>query len=270
MLDQLSKNITRCGLSNSTLNYLRVSMWEVGGTQLCLGWPCLVLSAARHLAALGCGEAVGQALQEGSCSWAAESRGAVGLPEPTGSQHGLGQCSTDGCPTEGLLLRLGASQSNPVSVCSLQLCVILEPMQELMSRHKTYSLSPRDCLKTCLFQKWQRMVAPPGESHAACCAAHGPPVLPAQALPLSQPSASPRACPWPHLVRLGVASQAAACFSAGLPSLWGRAGLQAASAPCSGAASRLWKAKQGWKSSLHPLLSPALGKGVKLRRGGGW
>lgn len=26
MLDQLSKNITRCGLSNSTLNYLRVSV----------------------------------------------------------------------------------------------------------------------------------------------------------------------------------------------------------------------------------------------------
>lgn len=45
-----------------------------------------------------------------------------------------------------------------------QLCVILEPMQELMSRHKTYSLSPRDCLKTCLFQKWQRMVAPPGQT----------------------------------------------------------------------------------------------------------
>lgn len=45
----------------------------------------------------------------------------------------------------------------------LQLCVILEPMQELMSRHKAYSLSPRDCLKTTLFQKWQRMVAPPGK-----------------------------------------------------------------------------------------------------------
>nr|XP_027795320.1 LIM domain-binding protein 2 [Marmota flaviventris] len=45
----------------------------------------------------------------------------------------------------------------------LRLCVILEPMQELMSRHKTYNLSPRDCLKTCLFQKWQRMVAPPAE-----------------------------------------------------------------------------------------------------------
>ncbi|KAK1804330.1 hypothetical protein P4O66_020348, partial [Electrophorus voltai] len=48
----------------------------------------------------------------------------------------------------------------------LRLCVILEPMQELMSRHKTYSLSPRDCLKTCLFQKWQRMVAPPGKPPA--------------------------------------------------------------------------------------------------------
>ncbi|XP_075922392.1 LIM domain-binding protein 2-like isoform X14 [Petromyzon marinus] len=45
----------------------------------------------------------------------------------------------------------------------LRLCVILEPMQELMSRHKTYNISPRDCLKTCLFQKWQRMVAPPAE-----------------------------------------------------------------------------------------------------------
>ena len=36
-------------------------------------------------------------------------------------------------------------------------------MQELMSRHKAYGLNPRDCLKTTLFQKWQRMVAPPGE-----------------------------------------------------------------------------------------------------------
>lgn len=47
----------------------------------------------------------------------------------------------------------------------LRLCVILEPMQELMSRHKAYALSPRDCLKTTLFQKWQRMVAPPGATH---------------------------------------------------------------------------------------------------------
>ncbi|CAM4495242.1 LIM domain-binding protein 2b isoform X1 [Siphateles boraxobius] len=43
----------------------------------------------------------------------------------------------------------------------LRLCVILEPMQELMSRHKTYGLSPRDCLKTCLFHQWQRMTTPP-------------------------------------------------------------------------------------------------------------
>ncbi|KAL5022353.1 hypothetical protein ScPMuIL_001508 [Solemya velum] len=45
----------------------------------------------------------------------------------------------------------------------LRLCVILEPMQELMSRHKAYGLNPRDCLKTTLFQKWQRMVAPPNK-----------------------------------------------------------------------------------------------------------
>ena len=32
-----------------------------------------------------------------------------------------------------------------------------------MSRHKAYGLNPRDCLKTTLFQKWQRMVAPPGK-----------------------------------------------------------------------------------------------------------
>ena len=37
-------------------------------------------------------------------------------------------------------------------------------MQELMSRHKAYALNPRDCLKTTLFQKWQKMVAPPGKT----------------------------------------------------------------------------------------------------------
>lgn len=46
----------------------------------------------------------------------------------------------------------------------LRLCVILEPMQELMSRHKAYALNPRDCLKTTLFQKWQRMVATPDQN----------------------------------------------------------------------------------------------------------
>ncbi|CAH2101507.1 unnamed protein product [Euphydryas editha] len=40
-------------------------------------------------------------------------------------------------------------------------------MQELMSRHKAYALSPRDCLKTTLFQKWQRMVAPPESQRPA-------------------------------------------------------------------------------------------------------
>ena len=29
-------------------------------------------------------------------------------------------------------------------------------MQELMSRHKTTSFSPRDCLKTILHQRWSK------------------------------------------------------------------------------------------------------------------
>lgn len=37
-------------------------------------------------------------------------------------------------------------------------------MQELMSKHKAHHLAPRDCLKTTLFHKWQRMIAPtPGK-----------------------------------------------------------------------------------------------------------
>ena len=43
-----------------------------------------------------------------------------------------------------------------------------------MSRHKAYGLSPRDCLKTTLFQKWQRMVAPPGELTRSNGADHEP------------------------------------------------------------------------------------------------
>lgn len=41
-----------------------------------------------------------------------------------------------------------------------------------MSRHKAYALSPRDCLKTTLFQKWQRMVAPPGKRGRRTVALH--------------------------------------------------------------------------------------------------
>lgn len=38
----------------------------------------------------------------------------------------------------------------------LKYCAILEPMQELMSRSKTYGLTPRDSLKTVVQTKWQR------------------------------------------------------------------------------------------------------------------
>ncbi|XP_041048640.1 LIM domain-binding protein 2 isoform X4 [Carcharodon carcharias] len=98
VLEQLSKNITRMGLTNFTLNYLR-----------------------HHY----CNQWVSQ--------W------------------------------EFPYLRCLEKEEEDLQRDARQLCVILEPMQELMSRHKTYNISPRDCLKTCLFQKWQRMVAPPAE-----------------------------------------------------------------------------------------------------------
>lgn len=41
-----------------------------------------------------------------------------------------------------------------------------------MSRHKAYALSPRDCLKTTLFQKWQRIIAPPGKRGRRTVALH--------------------------------------------------------------------------------------------------
>jgi hypothetical protein len=36
----------------------------------------------------------------------------------------------------------------------LRLCVILEPMQHLMSQHKQYNVPPRECLKQTLFQRF--------------------------------------------------------------------------------------------------------------------
>ena len=39
----------------------------------------------------------------------------------------------------------------------LRLCAILDPMQEIMSRSKSYGLSPRESLKSVLHNKWQRI-----------------------------------------------------------------------------------------------------------------
>ena len=101
MVESLSKNVTRQGLTSTTLNYLRVS-----------------------------------------------------------SQFDY----IDASRTRNYIQSYKIKISNLFqSFLLLQLCVILEPMQELMSRHKAYALSPRDCLKTTLFQKWQKMVAPPGK-----------------------------------------------------------------------------------------------------------
>lgn len=115
MLDQLSKNITRCGLSNSTLNYLRVSMWEERWVQLC-SWGSgawVAKSCALRCLTPGCpgvqggsGTGSARAVLQMGCR---ERCRAVGLPEPVGSQHGVDQCKADGCPAEGLLLQPGAS-----------------------------------------------------------------------------------------------------------------------------------------------------------------
>lgn len=40
----------------------------------------------------------------------------------------------------------------------LRLCLILEPMQELMASHKKFGLDPRDSLKQTLYAKWQKTV----------------------------------------------------------------------------------------------------------------
>ncbi|VDO05530.1 unnamed protein product [Rodentolepis nana] len=43
----------------------------------------------------------------------------------------------------------------------LRLCVILEPMQELMSRQKFQNISPRDCLRNIVMNRWKRMTTIP-------------------------------------------------------------------------------------------------------------
>lgn len=46
----------------------------------------------------------------------------------------------------------------------LRLCVLLEPMQMIMSRHKEMEgSSPRDCLKNVLYTKWKTNVCSPQE-----------------------------------------------------------------------------------------------------------
>lgn len=43
----------------------------------------------------------------------------------------------------------------------LRLCNIMEPMTELFTFHKTFRMEPRECLKNCLYQKWNKIMNPP-------------------------------------------------------------------------------------------------------------
>ena len=45
----------------------------------------------------------------------------------------------------------------------LRLCVILEPMQELMSRQKFQNIPPRDCLRNIVMNRWKRMTSIPNQ-----------------------------------------------------------------------------------------------------------
>jgi len=79
-------------------------------------------------------------------------------------RNSLASCPTGPTVMEEMSKNITRQGLTNYTLNYLRLCVILEPMQELMSRHKAYALNPRDCLKTTLFQKWQRMVATPDQN----------------------------------------------------------------------------------------------------------
>jgi len=57
-----------------------------------------------------------------------------------------------------LVTRSGLSNS---TLNFLRLCNIMEPMTELFTFHKTFRMDPRECLKNCLYQKWNKIMNPP-------------------------------------------------------------------------------------------------------------
>nr|CAD7393692.1 unnamed protein product [Timema cristinae] len=199
MLDQLSKNITRQGITNSTLNYLRVSITvhSVWLTQLEIKLkipppserdkPVAKAEMSGHKEhSSKFFNSLKRKLKEDARvknKWCpkffkkmAYSEESAGRPRSDRIpcieyhvKHRFNLRKTPGIIVVHVLPLAYPSGQVPINIKKLEdvqkivqyLCVILEPMQELMSRHKAYALSPRDCLKTTLFQKWQRMVAPP-------------------------------------------------------------------------------------------------------------
>ncbi|XP_057305879.1 LIM domain-binding protein 2-like isoform X1 [Hydractinia symbiolongicarpus] len=65
------------------------------------------------------------------------------------------ECKGDQTKLDALSNNITESGLSSATLEYLRMGVILEPMQELMSRHKSSGISPKDALKTVLYEKWQ-------------------------------------------------------------------------------------------------------------------
>jgi len=70
--------------------------------------------------------------------------------------------STDGPTAINEICRLVTRSGLTTATLNfLRLCNIMEPMTELFTFHKTFRMEPRECLKNCLYQKWNKIMNPP-------------------------------------------------------------------------------------------------------------
>jgi len=71
------------------------------------------------------------------------------------SRSAVTDCKGDQAKYEELSTSITEHGLSPATLQYLRIGVILEPMQEIMSRQKSYGISPRDALKSVLVDKWQ-------------------------------------------------------------------------------------------------------------------
>merc|ERR1719447_2467294 len=67
----------------------------------------------------------------------------------------LNECKNEQMKLEELTNNITECGISPSTLQYLRIGVILEPMQELMSRQKSNGMNPRDSLKSALYDKWQ-------------------------------------------------------------------------------------------------------------------
>merc|ERR1740136_632529 len=66
----------------------------------------------------------------------------------------LNECKAETTKFDELSTNITESGMSPATLQYLRIGVILEPMQELMSRQKSNGMNPRDSLKSALYDKW--------------------------------------------------------------------------------------------------------------------